>query len=236
MAASKKLKKQILASDNADLADGVGAAIFPDDNGYPFHAAIFVVKGEEKSVFHFDAVNLLESKLGECRGFLFKEFSSILPKEAGAFLVCCREAINNSAPGYNYYYNGGYFTRDGQFVGIDGEPSYHMTCVGFCLGVLKGWFEGEDYIAYEDWQASNTLSADKIAEELAKLKYIYGGFSDEELAENIRRIKPIEYLASAFFNNHPIHKSETDKISGKIAVIFNQWYESVTNPSSPIVS
>lgn len=103
-----------------------------------------------------------------------------------------------------------------------------MTCVGFCLGVLKGWFEGEDYIAYQDWKASSTLSAKKIEEDLKELKSLYPHFTDDELLLNIRRIKPSEYLASAFISKYPVRKSDTDAIIPQISNTIKELHDSIT--------
>jgi hypothetical protein len=229
-----KIEAQLTSSDSTNIPFGyVGASIFTDDNGRAYHAAIYVCRNEDNVIFHFDKEDIKEDEVEKCRPFLSKDIDFIPPFESGAFLVFCREAIRNPPPGYNFYYNGGYFNREGRYVGTDGEPSYHMTCVGFCLGILKGWAEGNDFIQYTDWNANNSLGEATIQAQLAKLKRLYPGFTDEELTENIRRVKPSEYLASAFIGGKPVRKADTDKFFPALSNIILEWHKSKIPVSTP---
>ena len=229
MTKGKILSELTPSTDSSFNTDRVAASVFTDDSGRAVHAALYVGRDDERSIFHFDAETLREDKFEKCRPFLSKEFTSIPPFEAGAFLVHCREAITNPAPGYNFFYDGSYF-KDGKFVGINGEPSYHMTCVGFCLGLLKGWFEGDEYIQYRDWNANTTLGQETINKELARLKFLYPKFTDDELMENIRRIKPTEYLASAYIEIMPIRKETISAIVIHLTPLIKNWHTSL-NPA-----
>ena len=236
MATKKRLKKELTPTVDLELdLDFVGVSVFTDDNGYPEHAAIFISKGEESHIFHFDSENLKENKINECDQFLTKVLQSIQPFEVGAFLVQCKEALNNPAPGYHFFIDGSYINGQGKYVSELGIPVYRMTCVGFCLALLKGWFE-EDYLMYEDWRADNTINPATLQQQLSELMALYPNFSEEELSRNIRRIKPIEYIASGYFNKRPIRKANTDTIIVNLKDIVKEWHDKTfvdeTTPSS----
>jgi len=80
-----------------------------------------------------------------------------------------------------------------------------MTCVGFCLNVLKGFLE-EDYINYQDWDESSHTSSPDYLIKYAK-RY---NLNIDDISKSHRRITPLELLTSAFFTNTPILKSSID--------------------------
>jgi hypothetical protein len=66
---------------------------------------------------------------------------------------------------------------------------------------------------YEDWTADNSLSDSAIAAELAELKQIYPELDENDFSNNIRRIKPSEFLAAAYLDTTPVRKILTDPIA-----------------------
>ncbi len=218
-----KVEKALINSISGNIPNTcVAACVFPrQSDGYPFHAALVVCVNGERSIFHFDAADVSEEAFGGYM-FMFKEFETIPPFEANAFRVICRSAIRNSPPRYHYLFDGSHYS-EGTFEANNGSLSYHMTCVGFCLAILKEWFD-EDYIAFTDWTSTNSLWPEDVEEQTRQLREIYTNFSDEELQANMRRIKPSEFISSAFCNNIPIGKDDTDKISNHIKNIVMEWF------------
>lgn len=219
-----KVEISLVSSNGLNIPDTcVAACVFPrKSDGYPHHAALAVCVGGHRTFFHFDAENITEEPFGDYV-FIFKEFDSIPPFEANAFRVICNSAIRNPPPTYHYLFDGSHY-KEGTFAANNGSISYHMTCVGFCLAILKEWFE-EDYIKFTDWTCVNSMWPEDVEEQTRQLREIYSStFSDEELQENMRRIKPIELISSAFYKNIPVGKVDTDKISPRIRSIVMDWF------------
>lgn len=211
---SKHLIKKHLLPSKPDSLPGkfVSAIVKIDKNGTIYHAGIAVGSEEGQHMFHFNSMRLVKRELASCDNYYQREFETIPPYLADAFYVHCMEAMNSSTPEYGKFYNGTYF-KDGKVINPDEEAPFLMSCVGFCLGVLNGWDTAENYIEHEEWTASNSLTEQELRYEQSNLKQLYNYLSAEELLVNIRRIKPSEYLASAYLAPTPISKVSIEPIA-----------------------
>lgn len=207
------IKKQLLPSKPDSLPEKfVSAIVKIDRSGTIYHAGIAVGSEEGRHMFHFNSVRLIKTELEYINNYYQREFETIPPYLSDAFYVHCMEAINSSAPEYGKFYNGTYF-KDGRVINPDEEAPFRMSCVGFCLGVLNGWDTAENFITHEDWTANDSLTEGELRYEQDCLKDLYSYLSDEELLVNIRRIKPSEYLASAYLAPTPISRVSVEPIA-----------------------
>jgi hypothetical protein len=208
------IKKHLLPSKPDSLPEKfVSAIVKVDKSGTINHAGIAVGSEEGQHMFHFNSTSLIKRELKYYDNYYQREFETIPPYLADAFYVHCMEAMDSCAPEYGKFYNGTYF-KDGKVINPDEEAPFLMSCVGFCLGVLNGWDTAENYIEHEDWTANNSLTEAELRYEQSNLKQLYGGYlSNEELLVNIRRIKPSEYLASAYLAPTPISKASIEPIA-----------------------
>ena len=192
----------------------VAATVKIDKSGTIRHAGIAVGSEEGRHIFHFNAVKLVKRELEFCDNYYQREFETIPPYLAEAFYVHCTEAMKSSAPEYGKFYNGTYF-KDGKIINPDEQAPFRMSCVGFCLGVLNGWdWDTDDnFIAHGDWTADNSLTEAELRYEQEGLNRFYDYLSEEELLVDIRRIKPSEYLASAYLAPAPISKVSVEPIA-----------------------
>jgi hypothetical protein len=211
---SKRLiKKQLLQSKPDSLPEKfVSAIVKIDRSGTIRHAGIAVGSEEGRHIFHFDSIKLVKKELEYIDNYYQREFETIPPYLSDAFYVHCMEAISSSAPDYGKFYNGTYF-KDGKVINPDEEAPFRMSCVGFCLGILNGWDTEDNFIAHEDWTADNSLTELELRCEQNGLKLFYNYLSEEELLVDIRRIKPSEYLASAYLTPTPISKVSVEPIA-----------------------
>lgn len=209
-----KLKNQLEASRPDSLPDKfVAAAVQVSANGTMHHAAIAVGSEYGKHLFGYNSARIEVADMENSRMYYQKDFPNVPPHLADAFYVHCKAAATNSAPKYGYFYNGSYF-RDGKLINKDDCEPYRMTCVGFCLAILQGWHTGsEEFINYEEWDESNSLTEIQAIVELKQLKEQYSYLDDEELKSGMRRIKPAEYLSTAYITELPIKKEEVEPIA-----------------------
>ncbi len=165
------------------------------------HSA-FVINHEDKLYeFHYtgDKIEFIPIK----RDYYHKITNTILPDEIPAFIALSKNIQKKSNPKYGFFYSGESYDVDGNHLS-NKDLGEVMTCVGFCLNVLKGFLE-EDYLQFKDWSSKsheNPLYLDAYCKvnklDKAKIKPLH------------RRINPREYLISGFFDNLPIKKSEID--------------------------
>ena len=98
----------------------------------------------------------------------------------------------------------------GDYIG-DSDLGERMSCVGFCLNVLKGFLE-EDYLSYSDWNAEED---DK--------EYLINFCKEhdleiESIQPHYRRITPIECLSSCFFTELPISRTDIDDVKDDVEI------------------
>jgi hypothetical protein len=207
------IKKNLIPSKPESLPEKfVSAIVKIDRSGTIFHAGIAVGSEEGRHMFHFTSKHLKKIDLEYCVNYYQREFETIPSYLSDAFYVHCMEAMESSTPEYGKFYNGTYF-KDGKIINPDEEAPFRMSCVGFCLGVLNGWDTESTFIIHEDWTADNSLTEGELRYEQESLKHLYSYLSDEDLLIDIRRIKPSEYLASAYLTTTPVTKESVEPIA-----------------------
>jgi len=173
-------------------------------NDEDFDHAAFIVKYNDKE-YEFDFYNedqgivwmTLENK------FYYLLLERIDPLLVPAFIARCRHIRKHAKPQFGYFYSGESYNGDGIHTSKT-NTGERMTCVGFCLNVLKGFLE-EDYLEYSDWDASSHYDPSYLKEFCAK-----HGFKEEDISDSHRRITPLECLTSCCFNTFPIRKKKID--------------------------
>lgn len=202
----EEINLQIKDSSDQQLdSKFIAAAVYINEDGELYHAGIAIGSDAGKRLIHLNDT-ILDEELNRYQYFILKNFEHIPKDEAEAFYVHAKDAVNSSSIVMGYYYDGTYF-REGRFIIPGNEPYTRMSCVGFCLSILRGWNIDDDYIEFGDWNAANSLSAEAEANELESLKALYPNLTEADLKTNIRRIKPSEYLAGAFIKTTPIRKA-----------------------------
>ena len=172
----------------------------------PFHAALIIKYNSFLLQYHYTGSDIELSDVNF--EYFHKRTKTIHKEEIPAFIAYCNSIKKNANPIYGYFYSGEYYDDKGMHFSEKaiGET---MTCVGFCLNVLKGFLE-TDYLNYIDWD-SLTHSNDYL------LKYAEKhNLEVATIQESHRRISPIEILTSGFFYNIPISKIEIDGKQGEV--------------------
>ncbi|WP_395077593.1 hypothetical protein [Flavobacterium sp.] len=171
-----------------------------NENKEPYHSALIIKYNSDLIQYHYTGSEI------ELRNIDFEYFhkrtKTIHKEEIPAFIAYCKSIQKNANPIYGYFYSGEYYDNNGEHF-CKKEIGERMTCVGFCLNVLKGFLE-VDYLKYNDWDSS-THSNEYL------IKYAEKHNLDIlKIQESHRRISPIEILSSGFFYNTPISKIEID--------------------------
>lgn len=185
-----------------------------------YHAA-FVIRHENNLLeFHYtgEKIELVNLR----RDYYHKITDTIHPDEVASFIAKCINIRKNAKPEYGYFYSGESYDEHGNHQS-DNSLGERMTCVGFCLNVLKGFLENEDYLSYEDWDSTTH-------EEEGYLEWYCETYNlnIEDVKSSHRRITPREFLTSGFFITIPIRKHQIDS---KIQEV-NEHFEARLRPSN----
>lgn len=149
--------------------------------------------------------------------YFHKITDTIPPEEVPAFIAFCKNIQKNANPKYGFFYSGESYDVDGNHLS-NKDLGEIMTCVGFCINVMKGYHE-EEYFEYRDWGSESQSSSylERYCEEhnleIVKIKPFH------------RRITPREFLISGFYNNLPISKKQIDKKKPEV----QEYFEAISN-------
>lgn len=166
----------------------------------PYHAALIIKHNSNLLQYHYTGKDIELSDVDF--EYFHKRTRTIHKEEIPAFIAYCNSIKKNANPIYGYFYSGEYYDNNGIHFSKK-SIGERMTCVGFCINVLKGFLEN-DYLKYADWDSSSHSS-----EYLLKYAEKHN-LNVSSIQESHRRISPIEILTSGFFYNIPISKIEID--------------------------
>jgi hypothetical protein len=166
----------------------------------PYHAALIIKYNSNLLQYHYTGTDIELSEVDY--EYFHKRTKTIHKEEIPAFIAYCNSIKKNANPIYGYFYSGEYYDNKGIHFS-EKSIGERMTCVGFCMNVLKGFLEN-DYLKYTDWDSSSH-STDYLLKYAEKHK-----LDVASIQESHRRISPIEILTSGFFYNIPISKIEID--------------------------
>ncbi|MEI3802734.1 MULTISPECIES: hypothetical protein [unclassified Chitinophaga] len=208
-----KIDEEIVQSENFNSeGDFVAAAVKITKEGEAEHAGIVIYYNKDCFLLHYNSVDVKISGIPN-KWYFHKPLQVIPPIFVASFLSYCRKVVQKANPEYGYVYGGSIYDQHGQFFSEKKIPEV-MTCVGFCINVVLGFIEADEYISYSDWTIATLADSDKyIAHYRNEFVKIFPDLDMEELIKNIRRVKPSEFLTSAFLNsNLPIRKIAIDEI------------------------
>ncbi|WP_254410964.1 hypothetical protein [Dyadobacter diqingensis] len=211
----------ILIEDGSELLPNtVAVAIHVDENGIGIHSAILIGVDGNYSLFHFTAVEvLLEAPAPVDQWYFCKELEVIDGDEFSIdFLAHCQNIIKQQDPKFGYRFDGSYYDQDGlHFTTI--EQANYTTCVGFCIRVISGFLQDNDeYFKTDDWTIESTRDApiNYFNKFYSEFHAEFPDVSEEIFWESCKRILPVEYTASAFFNSLPVRKRNIDDIVNNV--------------------
>lgn len=178
-----------------------------DENNYSFHAGLVIQYESKLFEFHYTGE---EIEFGEIQNDYYHKITQLIyPDEVPSFIAQCLNIQKRANPKYGYFYSGESYDDNGVHKS-NKDLGERMTCVGFCLNVLKSFLE-DDYLEYTDWN-SDSDSYTKYLERFCE-KY---NLDLEKIKPLMRRITPRELLISGFFNVLPIKKLDIDNMKPEI--------------------
>jgi len=176
------------------------------------HSAFIINHKKQLTLFHYTGTSVEYGYVDE--DYYHRNTDTIAPDEVPSFIAFCQYIKKKAKPKYGYFYSGESYDSEGNHIS-NSYSGERMTCVGFCLNVLKGFLE-EDYINYKDWDEDSHEDRDYLDRYCKK-----HNLNPDNLQKSHRRINPRECLASAFFNNLPIRKVSIDEKS----IFLNQYFD-----------
>lgn len=195
----------------AGEGDFVGIAIKLNADGVAIHAGLLIKHSNNHLILHYIPDDVQVTSIPG-PWYYHKTLSLIDPLFVLAFRSYCDWVVENANPEYGYIYTGCLYNENGQYFSETAVPEI-MTCVGFCISVIKGFIDAEEYFQYTDWGISSVDDDEYLEFFVNKFSGIYSPEEMKNLENNIRRILPVELLASAFIDDElPIRKTAVDAI------------------------
>lgn len=165
------------------------------------HSAFIIQYQGTLYEFHYEGSMIDFSEIWN--DYFHKVTYSVHPEEVPAFMAMCEQIQKKANPRYGYFYSGESYDRNGDHFGSK-DLGERMTCVGFCLNVLKGFFE-EDYLEYTDWDEDTHDDVGYLESYCER-----HNLDITKVKASHRRITPIEFISSGFFANLPIRKIQIE--------------------------
>ncbi len=213
-----EIVRSIQESDRTTDFVAIGNLVSDDFKSY--HCSFIINLKGRLLEFHYTGRNIEFSELEN--EYYHKISDTIISEEVPAFVAYCKSILKHANPQYGFFYSGEYYDKDGIHFGSQ-ELGERMTCVGFCLNVLKGFLE-DDYLDYSGWTEDSHDDSgylDKFCLE--------NGIEPAMVKEYHRRISPRECLTSCFFTHLPISKSDIDIKIVSVNDYFNILFQSSSN-------
>lgn len=207
-----EIDEKIVSCDSSYLPeDMIGAAFYKNPDGVQ-HAAIFFTYNGEPQLFHFDGKDVIIEPLSPQEIYWQKRLDFLDPILLPSFFAHCELILENARPKFGYFYDGALYTSEGNFISPQDHPQY-MTCVGFCLSVIKGFLSDQDFFSYQDWDFDSLAGEINFVERfLEKVRELNPDIELNDFVPHLRRILPSEYLSGAFCSSLPVTKAFTDSI------------------------
>ena len=215
MISYKYIDDNIISCEADDLPENmIGAAIVTNPDNTQ-HAAIFIRYNGDSKLFHFTGRSVMIQDFFNPDEIYFHKILDIVdPVLLPAFLAQCELILEKAQPKFGYFYEGGLYDQNGDFISPSTSPEY-MTCVGFCLNVIKGFLSDKEYFNYTDWNSS-TLDETYVENFLEHIQHENPSVQIDDFKANLRRIQPSEYLSGAFSPEIPVTKAFIDGIKADV--------------------
>lgn len=209
----QKISKSLLKTDEVNLKNYfVAAAVEINAFGQARHAGIVFHCEEGYFLFHFKGnIDLEENPVG---WYFHKSINFILPEFCDQFLGHCRKIQKYAKPKLGMFYPGSYY-KDGKYFTENNEAEY-MSFVGFCINVIKGFLEADEYFEYKDWNGID-FKRHYLEDILKDYKAFKPDITEDDIAAHIRRITPPEFISFAFLEKLPIRRAEVRKIHNVVS-------------------
>lgn len=170
------------------------------------HAGLVIHYEGKLYAFHYDGQIAYKRLTAD---YFHKITDAIDPNDVPAFIARCEVIQESRNIKFGHFYSGEAYDNYG-YLDAKSDVGERMTCVGFCLAVLKG-FLGEDYLAFKDWDSTSDKDSTYL-DSFCKRHEI----DPDSIKSAHRRIVPVELLTSGFFSSLPINKKDIE--SKKIEV------------------
>lgn len=211
----EQLNLNIIPFEEEDDSELVGAAASVSRKGEVLHAALFTRFEGDSKVFHFTGEAVVYEDADSASRHFYKELLFIPSELVPSFVAHCELISENAKPIYGYFYSGSsLYDENGNFLDAGVLPE-SMTCVGFCLNVLKRYLGGNDLVAFQDW-THDTAPDDYIDGFYEKVKESRPTLTEEEFKRGVRRILPLEYFTASCSDEVNVSKSYIDNNSALV--------------------
>jgi len=197
------IKKSDILSD-VHVQDFVAIGIL-NEGDIATHSAIIMKYNSQLFEFHYTGRDV---RLDDLKSDFYHKITTVIPSfEIPSFLKMAQNIQRNASPNYGCFFSGEFYDQDGTH--FSSNIGQYMTCVGFCLNVLKGFLH-KDYLQHEDWDHS-TAEGFMDKDDYFTFFIQEHNLDPNKFSKALRRITPLEMLTSSFFDDLPIGKTYIDK-------------------------
>lgn len=195
------ITRTLSESDRSD--DYVAFGVLINPNTGPYHSSFIIQFENELHLCHYTGRSI---EFGEVNDDYFHRVSGVVEaNEVPAFISFCKNVTKKANPRYGFFFSGESYDKiTGKHLS-NKDLGEFMTCVGFCLNIINGFLEEEQYLKFEDWN-TNSHSEPGYLDWFCNKH----GLDKSKIQTSHRRITPIECLSSAFFDELPISKHKID--------------------------
>lgn len=223
---SIEIEKRISKSFDYDLQSNFVAAAIKYNfiKSYAEHAGLAICLDGELYIYHYTGAKIKLDKLDPEKWFIESKFDFIEEEEVESFYIHCETIMKDADPTYGFFYNGEYFDSEGKYCAENTRYQF-MSCVGFCISVLTGAIENDNFILHDEWEMSDSDKDAYFQEHMESLLDTSGIKDRSYFKNNQRRIYPIEYFVSSFVPI-PARKIDIDGLRPVVEGIINKKYKS----------
>lgn len=198
------------------------------ENNTATHAAILIRHKKINYLHHFPGFTKPEviENFNEEGWYIYSIWEVIKREDendVGAFLQHCRRVCKESKITYSYILDGSHYDITGKFVPKSKLPELG-TCVGFCVNTLNNTsIDIESYFKLEDWDDAK-INKDYEKNHLKQTKEKYPDLDWSIYNAFRKRITPIEYLCSSFYEKCPITKKQCNSIEKEVSQVIQDKF------------
>lgn len=223
------IKRKLVKFNENSLPENFVAITTQIVNNVATHAGILIRHKSINYLHHFPGYappEVVENFDATDEWYIYKiaDFIEDDESEVGSFLSRCKKICAESKISYGFIIDNSFYNESGNFVSRNGLPEFG-TCVGFCINTLYDAIidlDG-DYFLLDDWDSMeidpdlNERLNIYTASKYPRLDWaLYNSFK--------KRIKPIEYLSSAFVDSYPIRKIDLSNIEPIVQEYINERF------------
>jgi hypothetical protein len=193
------------------------------------HAALLIRYQNVNYLYHYpgNSKPTVIKNFNEAGWYIYKIWENVKvdnESEVGSFLSHCFRVCEKSNITYSFTLDNSIYDHDGTHQTNTELPELG-TCVGFCVNTLNNhiYTTEEGYFKIDEWDDYGIPENQKMTI-LEDLTNNHPDINWAEYDAYNKRISPLEFLSSSFYNKYPITKQQIAEIQDEVQAIINEKF------------